>query len=79
MIYGLYAIKDLKTGFLTPTCDMNDYSAMRNFEHACMNSDSLFYTHASDYQLFKIGTYNTDDGSITTENTFIMDAPSRKE
>ena len=79
MIYGLYCVKDLKTGYLTPMTDMNDYSAMRNFEHACSNIDSLFYTHPGDYQLFKIGTFNTEDATIVTENTFIMDAPQRKD
>lgn len=79
MIYGVYSIKDLKTGFLPPTYDVNDLSASRNFEHACVNPDSLFYTHGSDYQLWKIGEFNTEDGSISCEPTFIMDAPIRKE
>lgn len=78
MIYGIYSVKDLKTGFLPPTYDMNDASAMRNFEHACMNNDSLFFTHNSDYQLFKVGTFNTENAEITVENTFLMDAPVQK-
>lgn len=79
MIYGMYSVKDLKTGFLPVTTDMNDLSAMRNFEHACMNTDSLFFTHASDYQLFKVGTFDTETGEITIENTFLMDAPVEKK
>lgn len=79
MIYGMYSVKDLKTGYLPPTYDMNDLSAMRNFEHACMNEDSLFFTHSSDYQLFKVGTFDTETAEITNEITFLMGAPIGKE
>lgn len=65
MIYGVYSVRDARTGFLSPTVDINDQSAIRNFVHACMNVDSLFYTHASDYDLYKIATYDTDSGVIT--------------
>ena len=79
MIYGMYSVKDIKTGYLPPTFDMNDLSAMRNFEHACMNEDSLFFTHPSDYQLYKVGSFDTETGSITDEIVFLMDAPAGKE
>lgn len=65
MIYGMYAIRDLKTGFLNISLEQNDNSAIRNFEHACMNSDSLFYTHGSDYSLYRIGTFDTDTGLVS--------------
>lgn len=65
MILNIYAIRDEKTGYLTPTCDQNDAAAMRNFAHACMNESSLFFTHGSDYTLMRIGQYDTDNGSIT--------------
>ena len=79
MIYGIYSVKDIKTGYLPPTFDMNDLSAMRNFEHACMNEDSLFFTHPADYQLYKVGSFDTETGSITDEIVFLMDAPVGKE
>ena len=31
MKYGVYVIKDSVTGFLTPTVDQSDNSAMRNY------------------------------------------------
>lgn len=65
MILNVYAIRDEKTGFLTPTVDQNDAAAMRNFAHACMNNQSLFFTHAADYSLMKIGEYDTDTGLIS--------------
>lgn len=65
MIYGVYAIRDLKTGFLTPTVDVNDQSAMRNFEHAVVSHpDSLFFSHPEDYTLFKLGEYDSDLGKL---------------
>lgn len=64
MKYGVYSMRDNKTGFLTPTLDQNDQSAIRNFEHACQNIDSLFFTHPSDYSLWKIADYETDTGEL---------------
>lgn len=78
MTYGIYSVKDLKTGYLPPTYDVNDLSAKRNFEHACINPDSLFYTHYGDYQLWKIGTFNTETGEIIFSAEFLMDAPIRE-
>lgn len=64
MIYGIYAIRDAKTGFLTPTVDINDQSASRNFAHASMQTNSLFCTHPQDYDLYRLGTYDSESGFI---------------
>lgn len=76
MILGVYAIRDSKTGFLTPTVDQNDAAAKRNFEHAMMNEQSLFFSHPEDYSLYKIATYDTEQGIMTPmmEKVLIMDA-----
>lgn len=80
MKFGLYSIKDLKTGYLPISTDHNDNSAIRNFEHACKNTDSLFFTHPSDYQLWKLGTFDSDTGVIEYAAKFLCDAPQvRKE
>lgn len=68
MIYGLYAIKDDKTGFMTPTVDISDAAAERNFAHAIVSTKGLFYTHPADFALYKLATYNTSDGSIHTSS-----------
>lgn len=74
MILGIYCIKDEKTTFLTPTVDQNDVSAMRNFEHAATQMQSLMYTHAADFNLYKLGSFDTDSGKIIPTDTpeFIM-------
>lgn len=66
MIHPIYAIRDIKTGFLMPNVDINDASAIRNFEHAVLNNrDSLFFSHPEDYVLFCIGEYDTETGVLS--------------
>lgn len=65
MLYGIYCVRDLKTSFLSPTVDVNDASAVRNFSHAIIASDNIMHTHRSDFELFKLGTFDTDTASIS--------------
>lgn len=39
MITGIYAIKDAKSTFMPCTVDVNDATAVRNFEHAVRQPD----------------------------------------
>lgn len=64
MKLGIYSIKDKLTGFMNITLDQNDYSAIRNFEHAVTRVDSLFYSHPEHYSLYKLGWFYTSDGVI---------------
>lgn len=64
MTYGIYAIKDAKTSFMPANVDYNDASAIRNFEHAVRQPDSLLRSHSADYALWKLGTYDNETGSI---------------
>ena len=41
MITGIYAIKDAKSTFMPCTVDVNDATAVRNFEHAVRQPGSL--------------------------------------
>lgn len=65
MKYGVYAIHDRLTGYLSPTVDQNDPSAARNFAHAVLRSGSLMESHPGDYSLFRIGDYDAETGRIT--------------
>lgn len=78
MIYPVYAIRDAKVGFMTPTVDQNDAAAARNFEHAVMNSASLMNSHPGDYALYRIGSFDTEIGAIVSEElpVHICDASS---
>lgn len=69
MIYPVYAIRDFKTSFMSPTCDVNDESAIRNFEHTVLNAqDSLYFSHPEDYALYRIGQYDADKGLLIPES-----------
>lgn len=64
MILGIYSIRDNLTGFLTPVVEQNDAAARRNFEHAIMNPQSLMHSHVSDYDLYKLGYFDTETGVL---------------
>lgn len=72
MIYGVYSMFDSKTGFLTPTVDINDDSAIRNFAHAVSNSDGILYSFAQDFQLYKIGTFDSDTAVIQQASPTVL-------
>lgn len=65
MKFSVYAIRDIHTGFLTPTFEINDAVAMRNFNHAVNNADSVLFTAMKDFDLYKIGEYDSDTGRLT--------------
>lgn len=65
MITGLYAIKDAKSTFMPCTVDVNDATAIRNFEHAVRQPDSILASHPNDFALFKVGEYDNESGVIS--------------
>lgn len=64
MKYPMFAIRDVKTGYMQPTVDQNDSAAIRNFEHACMQASSLMNSHAEHYSLYRIGEFETETGEV---------------
>lgn len=66
MIYGVYSIRDKLTGYLQPAFEVNDPSAMRNFESGILavQRGNLLHSHPGDYDLFKVGTFDTDTGLL---------------
>lgn len=64
MMLNVYSIRDVRSGFLTPTVEQNDYIAARNFANAIMESKGVLFTHASDFQLFRIGEFDSDKGVL---------------
>lgn len=62
MKYGVYSINDSLTGFLSPTFELNDAVALRNFEHAVVSSPSLFTSHPEHYTLYRIGSFDSTTG-----------------
>lgn len=66
MIFGIYAIRDVKTGFMSPTVEQNDAVAQRNFSHAVQMSDSVLFSHPQDFSLYKLGEYDAGSGHISS-------------
>lgn len=64
MIFPMYSIRDIHTGFMSPMVDQNDNSAARNFAHAIIASDGVMHTHPSDFDLFKIGSFDSENGQL---------------
>ncbi|WGL31280.1 nonstructural protein [Dipodfec virus UOA04_Rod_850] len=64
MILGVYSLRDSLAGYLQPTFESNDQVAYRNFEHAILEGGSLLSSHAADFTLLKIGTFNTETGQL---------------
>lgn len=65
MKFGIYCVRDIKSGFQTPATQVNDAVAVRGFASAVINSDSVLFTHASDFALYKVGEFDADTGRIT--------------
>lgn len=66
MKYPVYAVRDIHTGFMTPTVDQNDAAAIRNFRHGCMQNASLMNSHPGDFSLCRIGEFDTETGEIVS-------------
>lgn len=76
MIKNVYSVKDSKAGYDMLYMAENDAIAIRNFEIACNTSDSMFNNFPADFALYKVGEFNTENGSIISSSDFITDALS---
>lgn len=57
---NLYSIKDTVAGVcMSPYTSVNNETAKRNFAKVCASVD-----YSDDFQLFKVGTYDTDTGKV---------------
>lgn len=64
MKFGVYAVRDVKVGFQSISVQPNDAVAVRGFESTVINSDSVLFTHAEDFSLFKLGEFDADSGRL---------------
>lgn len=64
MSFGLYAIRDVKTSFLSPAIDVNDQAAVRNFYHTVQNSEGVMYSCPQDFSLYRVGEFDADSGLL---------------
>lgn len=66
MNYPVYTIRDVKVGFDTQfLVQANEESAKRAFEMAVNNPGSMLGFKPSDFELYQIGSFNTETGVFT--------------
>lgn len=63
MIKTFYSLKDELVGFNAPMLMENDDVAIRNLAGALRSNEELTF-NAKDYSLYKLGTLDTETGSI---------------
>lgn len=75
MIFQVYSVRDCLSGFQTPVLEQNDALAMRNFRMACdaMGKQQTIMTwRPTDFALYRIAKFNSDDGSLLPEHPIVL-------
>lgn len=65
MKYPMYCYRDQKVGFMPPQADQNDNTAIRGFAYAINSRDGLMNFSPKDYDLYKVGEFDTETGQLT--------------
>ena len=67
MIYPVYCIKDNKVGFQPQLLlESNEPAAVRGFSYA-VNNNGIMNFSPKDYDLYKIGKFDSDSGKLEYE------------
>lgn len=64
MIFGVYSVRDVKSGFSQLTIELSDEVAARNFGHAVRMSDGILNSCASDFSLYHVADFDSEKGSL---------------
>lgn len=74
-----YSIFDTKAGYFnTPFFATNDVVAIRSFREASEDPTTSIHRTPSDYELFALGTFETDSGELAGERVFLCNAATFK-
>lgn len=68
MVYNVYSIRDTFTGFGQIFLEQSDPVAVRGFRFALSKKDSAMFTDPKDFDLMRIGSFDTDTGMLTSIN-----------
>ncbi len=63
MTMNVYAVRDVKSTFMSPVLGSNDAQAMRAFR-AGMRSVPEFDVAPTDFELYRIGEFDSDSGLL---------------
>lgn len=64
MTYGVYSFRDNKTSFGQIWYDVSDEAAKRGFAMMINNGDGIMGFAPSDFDLFKIGEFDSQNGQL---------------
>lgn len=64
MKFGVYSVRDIKSGFSQLTLELSDEVAVRNFGHAVRMSDGILNSCASDFSLYHVADFDSDKGML---------------
>lgn len=64
MTYGVYSFRDNKTSFGQIWYDHSDESSKRGFAMMVNNPDGIMGFSPSDFDLFKIGEFDSETGQL---------------
>lgn len=72
----VFAIKDVKVGFMSPFIRQNKELAIRDFKDALVSpsENNLFRLHPEDYELWQIGEFNQESGILTSKIEHLFSA-----
>lgn len=64
MKYPIISYKDNKVGFMPPQCEQSEVAAIRGFSYALNSKDGIMNFAPSDFDLYKVGFFDTETGLI---------------
>lgn len=74
---NLYALKDVKSGFMSILIFKNDELAKRAYENMlCDKTPNIVTMNPEDFELWCLGSYDHDSGIIKSEVRFVANAVS---
>lgn len=72
MKYPIISYRDKKVGFSPPQCEQSETAAIRGFAYAINSRDGMMNFAPNDYELYKIGSFDTDTGLIVPESIPVL-------
>lgn len=75
----LYALKDLKVGYMNVIQEANDDVARRNFRNLLTDpTPNVVNRNPGDYEMWRIGTYDNESGEVVSDLSFICNASTER-
>jgi len=73
MIKKMFSVFDIKAAvFSSPFVSIRNETAIRDFNNACADPDSMLSKNPGDYSLYELGEFDDTTGFITPANPIKM-------